>query len=119
MAAFGVLARVGYLMSENGDTLISKWIDDLENSGLLFGTRCGYTSMLRKAYIDGEIKTFDDVLKFNEQHDDHLNAYKLYWLDGKTEIVRGLSASDAFNKAGIGRGALPALDYYETLREVV
>lgn len=119
MAAFGVLARVGYLMSEEGDTLISKWIDDLENSGLLFRTRCECTSILRKAYIDGEVKTFDDVIKFNEQYDDRLNAYKLHWLDGKTEVIRGLSASEAFNRAGIGRGALPALNYYETLREVV
>ena len=106
-------------MSEEGDILISKWIDDLENSGLLFRTKGEYAYILRKAYIDGDIKTFDDVLKFNEQCDDHLNAYKLHWLDGKTEVIRGLSASEAINMAGIGRGALHALDYYETLREVI
>lgn len=43
--------------------------------------------------------------------------YKFYWLDGETEIIEGYDAVDAFNRAGIGRGALPALDYYEEIKE--
>ena len=35
-----------------------------------------------------------------------MKKYKLYWLDGKTEIIEGYDAVDAFNRAGIGRGAL-------------
>lgn len=46
-----------------------------------------------------------------------MNKYKLYWLDGKIEIIEGYDAVDAFNRAGIGRGALPALDYYEKIDE--
>lgn len=41
--------------------------------------------------------------------------FKLFWLDGKTEIVVGNSIADAFNKAGYGSGAIAALDYYEVL----
>ena len=48
-----------------------------------------------------------------------MKKYKLYWLDGHTEVIEGYDAVDAFNRAGIGRGALPALDYYEELKEEV
>lgn len=44
-----------------------------------------------------------------------LKTYKLYWLDGKTEIIYGFSISDAFTEAGYGAGALKALDYYKEL----
>lgn len=43
--------------------------------------------------------------------------YKLYWLDGKTQIIEGFDAADAFNRAGIGRGALAVLDYYVEIKE--
>lgn len=46
-----------------------------------------------------------------------MKKYKLYWLDGKTEIIEGYDVVDAFNRAGIGRGALPVLDYYEEIKE--
>ena len=44
-----------------------------------------------------------------------MKKYKLYWLTGETEIVKGTSISDAFSKAGYGAGALAALDYYKEL----
>ena len=44
-----------------------------------------------------------------------MKRFKLYWLDGKTEVVSGRNIDDAFNKAGYGAGALRALDYYEPL----
>jgi hypothetical protein len=37
----------------------------------------------------------------------------LHWLDGTTEEVEGDTIKDAWTKAGLGAGALPALDYYE------
>lgn len=46
-----------------------------------------------------------------------MKKYKLYWLDGRTEIIEGYDAVDAFNRAGIGRGALSVLDYYEEVKE--
>ena len=46
-----------------------------------------------------------------------MKKYKLYWLDGHQEIIDGNDAVDAFNRAGIGCGALPALDYYEEVKE--
>lgn len=46
-----------------------------------------------------------------------MKKYKLYWLDEKTEIIEGYDIVDAFNRAGIGRGALLALDYYEEIKE--
>lgn len=38
--------------------------------------------------------------------------YTFYWLDGTRSVLNGNDASDALNKAGIGRGALRALDFY-------
>ena len=46
-----------------------------------------------------------------------MKKYKLYWLDGHQEIIEGNDAVDAFNRAGIGRGALRVLDYYEEVKE--
>ena len=46
-----------------------------------------------------------------------MKKYKLYWLDGKTEIIEGYNVVDAFKRAGIGRGALSVLDYYEEVKE--
>ena len=47
-----------------------------------------------------------------------MKKYKICWLDGHTEIIEGYDVVDAFNRAGIGRGALPALDYYEEIKVV-
>ena len=38
--------------------------------------------------------------------------FRLYWRDGKTEIVVGKNIADAMNARGYGHGALPALDFY-------
>lgn len=38
--------------------------------------------------------------------------YVLYWLDGKKETIRGSTVSEAFNRAGLSKGALGALDFY-------
>ena len=46
-----------------------------------------------------------------------MKKYKLYWLDGRTEIIEGNDTVDSFNRAGIGHGALRALDYYEGVKE--
>lgn len=37
----------------------------------------------------------------------------LHWKDGKKEIIKGRNLYDAFHKAGIGQGAIGALDYWE------
>lgn len=42
-----------------------------------------------------------------------MEVFRLHWLDGKVEIVRGEGIANAFNKAGYGGGAIRALDYYE------
>lgn len=39
-------------------------------------------------------------------------SYRVYWRDGKSEVLNGNSISDAFNRVGYGRGALGALDFY-------
>lgn len=43
-------------------------------------------------------------------------TFRLIWLNGKSEIVKGTSIADAFTRAGYGAGALGALDYYETVK---
>lgn len=42
-----------------------------------------------------------------------MKEFKLYWLDGTTEVVTGDDVCQAVRRAGIGAGAIPALDYYE------
>ncbi len=42
-----------------------------------------------------------------------MRTFVLHWKDGKVEEIAGTSPVDAFNRAGIGPGALNALDYYE------
>ena len=42
-----------------------------------------------------------------------MNTYVFHWRDGTNEVLAGDSAADALNRAGYGRGAVAALDYYE------
>lgn len=39
--------------------------------------------------------------------------FRLYWLSGDTEIVRGATIADAMNQAGYGGGAVRALDFFK------
>jgi len=41
-----------------------------------------------------------------------MNKFTLYWLDGKREVVSGKDIKEAYTKAGLGGGALGALDFY-------
>ena len=45
--------------------------------------------------------------------------YKLHWKHREVEIVEGNTPAEAMNNAGIGAGALPALDYYEEIKNEV
>lgn len=47
-----------------------------------------------------------------------MNIYKLIWRFGKEEYVLGDSITNACNQAGIGNGALRALDYWEEVSEI-
>lgn len=42
-----------------------------------------------------------------------MKRFQLHWLDGQIEVVEGHSIVDACRRAGIGCGALSALDYWE------
>ena len=44
-----------------------------------------------------------------------MKKFRLFWRDGRTEDVEGTDITDALNSAGIGQGALPALDHWEPL----
>lgn len=41
-----------------------------------------------------------------------MKTYTLFWLTGETQLVTGNSPAEAMNNAGIGNGALRALDFY-------
>jgi hypothetical protein len=41
-----------------------------------------------------------------------MKEYTIFWLTGKTQIIKGNSPVEAFNNAGIGSGALRAVDFY-------
>jgi hypothetical protein len=42
------------------------------------------------------------------------NQYTFFWRDGTAEVFSGETASNALRKAGYGRGALNALDFYDS-----
>jgi hypothetical protein len=46
-----------------------------------------------------------------------MKTYKLVWKGSPEQIVRGPDIATAMNNAGIGHGALPALDYWEEIKE--
>lgn len=46
-----------------------------------------------------------------------MRTFRLHWWDGKVEEVHGNNIADACMKAGIGAGALPALDYWEEIKD--
>ena len=41
--------------------------------------------------------------------------FRLHWRDGSQTDVSGWDIADAMRRAGIGNGALPALDHWEAL----
>lgn len=41
-----------------------------------------------------------------------MKTFTLFWLTGETQLVTGNSPVEAMNNAGIGNGALRALDFY-------
>ncbi|WP_372011352.1 hypothetical protein NBRC13296_12345 [Paenibacillus chitinolyticus] len=47
-----------------------------------------------------------------------MKIYKLVWRFGKEEYVIGTDIANACNEAGIGNGALIALDYWEEVNEL-
>ena len=44
-------------------------------------------------------------------------SYIFHWDSGKEERLSGEDAADALNRAGYGRGALAALDYFKEVAE--
>ncbi len=46
-----------------------------------------------------------------------MKKYRIYWINGISETIEGYDVVDAFNRAGIGHGALSVLDYYEEVKE--
>lgn len=42
-----------------------------------------------------------------------MKKFILHWLDGTHEEVSGYDIADACRRAGIGAGALPALDWWK------
>lgn len=46
-------------------------------------------------------------------HGSAKKKFTLHWLGGRTEVVEGDDIADACRRAGIGGGAVAALDYYE------
>lgn len=41
-----------------------------------------------------------------------IQKFTLFWLTGNSEIVEGIDIANAMNNAGIGNGALRALDFH-------
>lgn len=41
-----------------------------------------------------------------------MKTYTVFWLTGKTELVKGRTVGEAMTFAGYGGGAVKALDFY-------
>lgn len=41
-----------------------------------------------------------------------MKTYTIFWLTGETQLVKGDKPHEAMNNAGIGAGALRAMDFY-------
>ena len=46
-----------------------------------------------------------------------MKKFILRWLTDKDETITGYDIEDAFRRAGIGGGAIRALDYWEEVKE--
>lgn len=44
--------------------------------------------------------------------------FRLHWFAGKAEDIWGENVQDAFYRAGIGNGAMAALDYWEEVKQL-
>lgn len=44
--------------------------------------------------------------------------FNIHWTDGKEELVMGNTVQEAFRDAGIGGGAMSAVDYYEEVKDL-
>lgn len=47
-----------------------------------------------------------------------MKVFDLHWRFGKTERITGVSIEEAAKRAGIGGGALRALDYWEEIKQL-
>ena len=47
-----------------------------------------------------------------------MKSFILHWIGGSTEKVQRTDIADACRRAGIGNGALRAMDYYEEVKRV-
>lgn len=63
-----------------------------------------------RAGVHEAIKRVEDVL--TDDAADSVRTFTLYWLGGDKQKVSGINIESAVNNAGIGAGALPALDFY-------
>jgi len=67
-----------------------------------------YCKVFVELLLDDPIeKTKEEVDKMTEGY-----KYSIYWRNGKREIVTGTSITDACRNAGIGAGALEAMDFF-------
>jgi hypothetical protein len=46
-----------------------------------------------------------------------MKRFRLFWLDKTMEDVEGDDIADAFRRAGLGGGAIRALDYFKEVKE--
>lgn len=73
----------------------------------------GSDTRVPAAFIHNTVVTFSLALDKLAAPADDVQRFKLHWLDGSTQEVEGTNIATACNNAGIGQGAIRALDYYE------
>ena len=48
-----------------------------------------------------------------------MTKYRIVWLGGKIEFIKGADLVDALTQSGYGAGAVQALDTYEEVKETI
>lgn len=66
--------------------------------------------MINKVFSSHQ-EALEEIEKFKKSRE--IKIFKLYWLNGRVEEVKGTTIQHACSKAGLGVGAIRALDYFE------
>lgn len=103
-------------ISKENNIIGKEWAERLKKEGLLFDYPVFGTGIKLAIQLQaGTIHTYEEAKALYKDlaKQDGLHSYRLHWLGERVEYIYGHDATDAFNRAGIGPGALQVLDYYE------
>jgi hypothetical protein len=81
--------------------------------------RAGMTQNYKEGVLEFRKVTVDALKKFFELATTAAaeREWVLFWRTGEKQVIKGPTIEQAFSSAGIGSGALGALDFYDEVNE--